>query len=101
MRGADCPGATVSCSLERSMEAKSLADGTKERQKSYRQSAQQPRAVAALRQTDADLFHAHAKVRILGIAKAAFDARRIFQQDPRLFISEARRQIPRLPYVLA
>jgi hypothetical protein len=60
--------------FEMLIEAESFAGGTKERQKSHRESIQQPQAIAALRRIDVDLCHAHAKMRILGIAEGAFDA---------------------------
>jgi hypothetical protein len=81
--------------FERSIEAKSFADGTKER-RNYRHSIQ-PQAVAGFRRTYTDLFHAHAKLRIL-VAKAAFDAPPFgaFSSRALAYLStRTRRQTPR------
>ena len=60
--------------FEMFVESESFASGAEQRQKSRRQSIEQPQTIAPFGRVDADLSHAHAKVRILGIAEAAFYA---------------------------
>src|SRR6516165_653631 len=60
--------------FEMFVKSESLASGAEQRQKSRRQSIEQPQTIAPFGRVDADLSHAHAKVRILGIAEAAFYA---------------------------
>src|SRR5271170_4339390 len=60
--------------FEMFVETESFASGAEQRQKSRRQSIEQPQTIAPFRRVDADLCHAHAKVRILGVTEAAFYA---------------------------
>src|SRR5450755_3725474 len=60
--------------FEMFVETESFASGAEQRQKSRRQSIEQPQTIAPFRRVDTDLSHAHAKVRILGITEAAFYA---------------------------
>ena len=91
-----------SAGFEMLIESECLAGGAEHRQQGDREGIEQPQAIAPLRRVDAGLCHAHAKVRILCIAEAAFYAPALavfLQQNPGLFVAEARRQTPRFFHV--
>jgi hypothetical protein len=90
------------CCFEILIEAKSLAGSTEHRQQGDRESIEQPQAIASFRRVDADLPHAHAKMRIFCIPEAAFYTPAFavfFQEDSGLFVAEAGRQAPRFFHV--
>lgn len=89
--------------LELAIISKRLASGPKQCEQRNGERIQQPQTVAPPRRTDSDRSHPHAEARVLGVAKAAFDAPALAIQTLQGTcggIGEVGGQAPRLLHVL-